>query len=373
MLDDSRKRFLLYDYLQVAGGAERLSLELASGVPGLELVVSRVYPATRVFSGADMAVELGTPVTRRLGRIPEAMVNFRFRSGFLRAADSVIYSGFYAPLAVHSQRGGASMYYCHTPPRFAYDLIESTMQGTAAPLRPGLAMALAGFRRLYESALARMDCVIANSENVRNRLQRYLGIDSDIIHPPIDVERFRWLGQKDYFVSLARLVPYKRVDRIVRAFMAMPDQNLVVASGGPELNRLKALAQDAPNIRFTGWQAEDDLTTIVGHARAAIYVPTDEDFGMSPVEAMAAGKPVIGVAEGGLKETVIDEATGYLIAKDPTPGDIAQAVRRLDVASAAAMRTACEAQARKFCRENFISSISRRLAALESSRKAAGA
>ena len=364
-LQDPSQRYLLYDYLQVAGGAERLSLDLARALPETRLVVSRVYPEARLFAGADGTNALGNRLTKPLGRIPEAIFNFRWRSGFLRSARSVIYSGFYAPLAVASQARGARLYYCHTPPRFAYDLLDSTMAAVPAPARPCVRAGLAAFRRSYEAALGRMDCVLANSENVRARLQRFLGIEAEVVHPPIDTGRFRWLGQADYFVSLARLMPYKRVERIVRAFLLLPDQRLVVASGGPELERLRSIAAGSANIAFTDWLDEDRLRDCVGHARAAIYVATDEDFGMSPVEAMAAGKPVIGVDEGGLRETVLDARTGFLLPADPSPEHIAAAVRALPADAALAMRAACETRAADFAQARFISRIGDRLAQLE--------
>ncbi len=209
-------------------------------------------------------------------------------------------------------------------------------------------------KREYAAALARMDTVIANSENVRGRLKRFCGVDAVVVNPPIDTERMRWIEAGDYYISLARLAPYKRVDLVVQAFRAMPDRKLVVASGGPEEARLRSLAAGASNITFTGWTSDERLRELIGRARAAIYVPQDEDFGMSPVEAMAAGKPVIGVAEGGVLETVVDGETGLLVPAGPSADAVADAVRRLDADAALAMRAACEARAARFATPAFL-------------------
>jgi glycosyltransferase involved in cell wall biosynthesis len=213
------------------------------------------------------------------------------------------------------------------------------------------------FLALYRRALSHIDRVIANSENVRSRLATHFDISATVVHPPVAIDRFRWLANGDEYVSLARLEPLKRVDKVIQAFQRMPDRRLVVASGGSEEARLRQLAEGYANIRFTGWLSEPALADLVGRMRAAIYVPVNEDFGMSPVEAMAAGKPVIGVAEGGLLETVLPNETGVLIDDELTPESICDAVTRLDRLGPASMRDACEARAALFSEEVFVAKM----------------
>ncbi len=206
-----------------------------------------------------------------------------------------------------------------------------------------------------------MDRIIANSKTVQKRVKQYLNLDSIVIYPPCNIGRFAWQESGDYYLSCARLEPYKRVATIVQAFLKMPDKKLVVASGGRELEPLKKLAENASNISFTGWLEEKKLARLVGNAIATIYIPVEEDFGISPVESMAAGKPVIGVAEGGLLETVLHEKTGYLIASCNnavmSEHALIEAVEWMSQKRAQAMRGACEAQSKKFSAENFFSQI----------------
>jgi glycosyltransferase involved in cell wall biosynthesis len=351
--------YILYDYLQVSGGAERLSIDLAKGLPDYQLVVSRVFEQARYLAaeqelGAEGLRCLGSTSTRSLPRVAEALACFTLRTGFLRDAQTVIYSGLYAPLAVTHQLSGTRIYYCHTPPRYLYDWRERYLQRFAPPLRPLATVAFDAFQRRYEGALARMDRVITNSESVRKRLRLHLGLESEVIHPPVDTERFRWTEQGDYFISLARLECHKRVDTIIKAFLELPDQKLVIASGGRDELALRKLADGAANIHFTGWQSEASLRACIGGARAAIYVPTDEDFGMSPVEAMSAGKPVIGVREGGLIETIVDGVTGLLLEPELDVESLRDAINSLNPARALAMRCACEIQAEKFSKKTFV-------------------
>ena len=160
------------------------------------------------------------------------------------------------------------------------------------------------YRFSYERAIRCMDIIIYHSETVRKRIERFLGYDSVVIYPPCETERFQWIEGGDFYLSTARLDPMKRVDLIVKAFKKMPDKRLVVVSGGADMPGIKQIAEESPNIEVLGWISETRLCDLMGRCIATIYIPRDEDFGISPVESMAAGKPVIGVQEGGLLETV---------------------------------------------------------------------
>ena len=145
------------------------------------------------------------------------------------------------------------------------------------------------------------------------------------------------------------------MDVVIEAFRRMPDKRLIVVSGGSELAKLRRLAADANNIEFVGWVDDVLLQGLIGNAIATIYIPKDEDFGMSPVESMAAGKPVIGVAEGGLLETVVDGETGTLLRPNPDADDVIEAVQHLTAKRALQMRYACESRAALFSRDRFLS------------------
>ncbi|MDQ2079899.1 glycosyltransferase [Xanthobacteraceae bacterium Astr-EGSB] len=351
-------RYIVHDYLQVNGGAERLVTTLARDLPRTKLVVSGIYSdflQTADIEGVDVRV-LARHV-RWLPRIPRALAAFASGQARFLDAEGIVYSGVFAPLAVQSQKSGKRIYYCHTPPRFAFDRIEHYLVRAPFVLHRALRRAIAVYRRAYLDAVRAMDVVITNSEHVRTRLREQTGVRAEVVHPPIDTARFRWRGSGGYYLSLGRLEPNKRVDVVVKAFLQMPDKRLVVASGGSQRRDLERLAAGAPNISFTGWIDDARLAELIGNAVACIYVPRNEDFGMSAVEAMAAGKPVIGVDEGGMRETIVHGETGILAAADPRPSDIIRAVERLGDASTSAMRDACERRARDFSRERFVSAM----------------
>ena len=351
-----RKGIVLYDFLLVRGGAERLTLTLLRDLPGVDLCVGFRDP--HAFSERDIAgintIDLDADTRLPVWRSLKVMRAFAYHTHFLDGYDWALFSGINAPLAVHNHPSGRNYYYCHTLPRFVYDLKDYYLQRYPLALRPALVALIAYVQPRYERAIARMDTLIANSENVRNRLQHYLGRDAMVINPPCEIDYFQWQDQGNYYLSTARLEPFKRVDVLVEAFKRMPDQRLIVTSGGSQLPMLRRLAAGVSNIIFTGWLDDDALRQLIGNAIATLYVAKDEDFGMSPVESMAAGKPVIGVAEGGLLETVLDGQTGLLLPPALTAEGIVETVRTLNAPRALAMRGACELHARRFSRAIFL-------------------
>lgn len=353
---------VVYDFLAVPGGAEAVTLHWLHTHPDWSLVTGFVdeqaFPPGTL--PADRITALGRPVSHPARQALQVTRDFKRQGHRLADVDRVLFSGVYAPVGVRARPDHGNFYYCHTPPRFAYDLEDWYRERAPAWQRPALAWLATRVRRDYEQALGRMQGLAANSRTVRDRLRRFLGLENvPVIHPPVETERWTWFGQKDYYLSTARLEPYKRVDLAIRAFRDMPDRNLVVASGGSQLAALRALAEGCDNIRFTGWLAGDDLRELVGNCIATLYLARDEDFGLSPVESMAAGKPVIGVKEGGLTETVLHEATGILLEPDraDAPQALAAAVRALTPEQARSMRSRCEARAREFSTERFDSAM----------------
>jgi glycosyltransferase involved in cell wall biosynthesis len=262
--------------------------------------------------------------------------------------DWVLFSGSFAPMAATQRRGKRNLLYCHTIPRFAYDLRSYYRERLGTVRRPLFDWLVKRVRIRYERAISDMSRIAANSSNTQQRLQAFLRADAGIIYPPCDTAEFGWQGVSDYFLSTARLEPYKRVDIVVDAFLRMPGKKLVVASGGTNEDALRRRAAGAKNIVFTGWLSRAGMAELLARSIASIYIPKDEDFGLSPVESMAAGKPVIGVAEGGLRETILDGETGCLLAPDPTVDAVVNAVTAMTPEKALAMRQACEAQALRF-------------------------
>jgi glycosyltransferase involved in cell wall biosynthesis len=343
---------ILHDYFAIKGGGEKLVLTLGEE---LQLPVIGGFVNSQVqFDDFNLKIKS----LNAWQTLPWQFFSLVHRwSHYQSNAKQRIYSGVYAPLAIGCSQAQRHILYCHTPPRFVYDQKAYFLRHSSPLARPCLTRLMGYFQPRYEQAVAQMDVVIANSQHVQQRIQHYLGRDSQVIYPPCDTQGFRYLGQGDYYLSTARLDGLKRVEQIIKAFVQMPDKKLVVASGGQEARRLQTLAAGCDNIQFTGWLDDKQLKQWVGHCIATLYLPRQEDFGISPVESMAAGKPVIGIAEGGLLETLRHQETGILLKPSDDDALVVQimtAVRQLDKNTAQQLRPYCEQRAQKFTTTFFL-------------------
>ncbi len=211
--------------------------------------------------------------------------------------------------------------YCYTPMRYAWDLSHEYLATLPLPLRIFAHKILHSIRIWDFASSGRIDVFIANSKTVAKRIKRYYNREAVVIYPPVDVEKFRIGKAEDYFITVSRLVPYKKVDVIVSAFNELGLKLLVVGEG-PEMGRIKKLA--GKNIEILGWVEDDRLIELLSKAKAFVYCAY-EDFGISPVEAMASGLPVIAYGFGGVSETVIEGETGIFFY-DQNPKDLKDAV-----------------------------------------------
>lgn len=370
------KILILHDYFLYKGGGERLVISLAKN---LGADVATAFIAKDAFDPRAEGIHtIELYKEKPWSSIPgfrylQVQLSFLFKTGFAKNYDVVIYSGDCLITMVRLlgwkilNKNNKSVHpkniaYMHTPPRHLYDAYQDRLKEYLL-WKKIVFIPFVWFNRLRFEALAkRLDLIITNSENTKKRIKEYLGLDSVVVYPPCDTLPFKNLGQGDYFFSWARLYPVKRVEQIVQAFVDMPDKKLVVASGGPDLEKIKTMAAGHSNIRILGWIDDTQLLHYLGNCLATIYIPIREDFGMSAVESMQAGKPVIGVAEGGLLEIIEDQKNGILLPADFTISDLQAAIKNLTLEQAKQMEPACYQTAQKFSEKSFILAILQALA-----------
>ena len=309
---------IAHEWVVTLGGSERVTLEFAELFPGAP-VFTTVYDRDRApaaFRKLDVRPSF-------LQHIPRAKTHWQsflplmplaFSRFDTSAFDLVMISSHAAAKAIPKPAGQVHVCYCHTPMRYAWDLYDVYLKHSGLdPLRRLAAgTTLKAMRRWDARSARRIDAFIANSENVRGRIQRYYNRDAVVIRPPIDCARFRPGGPVgDHFLLVSRLVEYKRVDIAVRAFTRL-GWPLHVVGDGRERGRLERIA--GPNIRFLGLLDDEALASEYARARALIFT-AEEDAGMVPLEAMASGRPVLAYRAGGATEVVNDGVTGAFFDK----------------------------------------------------------
>jgi glycosyltransferase involved in cell wall biosynthesis len=273
--------------------------------------------------------------------------------------DIVFFSGNIAGVASRLDPKVKKIMYCHTPPRPFTDRLQDNLNKSPVWKRPIMKIFARLVRYEYKKELLKMDMVLTNSNNIQNRLKNYIGIDSNVVYPPVKTDRYKYISTGDYFLSYGRLEDLKRMKLIVEAFIQNPNKKLVICSTGPLKqwieNEIKT--KKLKNIFFEGLVSDQRLVELVGNCLAGIYIPVEEDFGIIQCELMAAGKPVIGVKEGGLLETVIDGKTGILINSNPKIKDLSKAINEMTQNKANKLRIECEKQAKKFDESIFYKRI----------------
>lgn len=300
-------------------------------------------------------ISVSSEIFRKWFRHIKLKYAFLYKTSFLKDYDKVIFSWDCISAIRQCNKKTKKIYYCHTPPRYLYDLHYLYLQKVPFLIKPVFKLFCFVFKYMYEKDISKLDLILTNSINTQKRIKSFLDIDSEVLYPPVDMNQFRFISQKDYYLSFARLADAKRVDKIVEAFKKMPDKKLVVIYGenDPAKQKIFDLAEGSQNIEFITLKNNVGFTDYVGNAIATIYIPIDEDFGMSPVESMSAGKPVIWVDDGGLKESIIHEKTGLLIDKEAHVDDIISAVHDITPEKALSMRRDCESRAKDFSLESF--------------------
>ncbi len=353
---------LVHDWLNQVGGAENVLEELVRLFPGAPIYTSmyapeRMPPAYREWPIRTSFMQ-GLPGVTRHHQAYLPLYPLAFAGTDLRGYDLVLSnkSGFCHGVRTRGRDGepgprATHVCYCLTPTRFLwlYDQYrerERIGPGTNALLQPLLAL----LRRWDWAAAQRVDHFVAISREVQRRIRAIYGRESVVIHPPVDTERFTPDPSQpvgEYYLIVSRLIPYKRIDLAVRAFRHLPQERLVIVGSGRDEAALRA--QAGPNVTFLGRQPWDELVKLMRGCKAFLF-PGLEDFGIAPVEAMSAGRPVIAFAGGGALDTVAPGITGELFQPQTVEGLLAALA---DFDPRAYDPAACRAQAEKFSRARF--------------------
>ena len=325
---------LVHDSLVQYGGAEKVLKVLADMFPKAPIYTS-IYNR-ELFQSHFESNRIHTSRLQNLPRflkksyklllpfLPSSFEEFDFQDFDLVISSS---SSFAKGVIVPSHTKHIT--YCHTPTRFLWDSYHQYLrdQRLFFPLSL-IAKSLLHKTRIWDRAASeRVDIFIANSKNVQRRIQKYYQKPSHVIYPPVDVSKYEVKNtHANFFLVVSRLEKYKCIDTVIRAFNQLPQRKLIIIGEGRDKKRLERIA--GPNIQFLGYKNDDVVKEYMENARAFIASSVDEDFGMTPIEAFACGKPVLALNSGGYKESVIHGKTGVLYDEN-TPKSLIEGLATL--------------------------------------------
>jgi glycosyltransferase involved in cell wall biosynthesis len=305
---------LVHDYLNQMGGAERVVLAFHEMFPDAPIYTS-IYDPERV-DAAFQKIDIRTTFMQKLPLVTRhhqpylPLYPFAMESLDLRGYDLVLSSSSAFGKGVITRPETMHICYCHTPMRWLWNYREYVEREHLGRITRGVLPMLMTWMRVWDQMSAmRVDYFIANSPVVAERIQKYYRRDAVVIPPPIEASRFMFdpgTQVEDYFLVVSRLIPYKRIDLAIEACnrLQLP---LVIIGSGRDLERLQRMA--GPTIRFMGRLSDTEVLHYYAHCRALLF-PGEDDFGLTPLEAQASGRPVIAYGVGGALASVVDGITG---------------------------------------------------------------
>lgn len=309
---------LVHDWLTGMRGGEKCLEVLCELYPD-----APVYTLLHNTGAMSPLIESKTIITSFIDSLPGKETKYRSYLPLFPAAierfdfsdfDLVISTSHAVVKGAKVRKDALHICYCHTPMRYVWEMFDEYFGKEKAGVAVRAAMQLVRpYLRQWDVRTSdRVHYYIANSENVRKRIQRYYHRDAAVIFPPVDTDMFTLSSRDDgYYLMVTALVPYKRVDLAIEVFNRLGKKLLIVGKG-TETDKLRTLAKS--NIDFLGWRSDEELARLYAGCTALIF-PGEEDFGIVPLEAMACGKPVIAYGKGGALETVVEGKTGLFFSE----------------------------------------------------------
>lgn len=321
---------IIHDWLTVYGGSESIIRILHSLFPDAPIYTTVYAPENMPDDFRSMDIR-----TSFLQKMPFAktrytnylmLMPYAFEQFDLSEYDLVISSNTCCSKGVITGANTLHICYCNTPMRYGWDFYHEYVKPKNAVARFFIAWMMKGIRQWDRLSADRVDVFVANSKNVARRIRKHYHRESEVIYPPVRTKMFVQDGaQGDYYLAVSRLVPYKRIDLVVEAFteLGLP---LKVIGDGSEFERIRALA--GGNVEMLG---RLDDAQVLAHMQAckAFVFPGEEDFGITPIEAEACGKPVLAFGRGGALETVVGDDTGVFFYEQ-TREAVIEAVRKME-------------------------------------------
>ncbi|MBU3966972.1 MAG: glycosyltransferase [Euryarchaeota archaeon] len=356
---------IFHDYLSAIGGGDKVVLTLAREL-GADIITTDVNMDSVRKMGFENVNIISLGGTVKIPPLKQISASIKFAlCDFSKKYDFFIFSNNWAHFA--SKKHRPNLMYCQSAPvRVFYDFYDMYLDQLSFLPSIMFRIWVKLHRRAYEHYMKDVCLIVANSISAQKRVKKYLNRDSPVIYPPIDIAKFKFEEYGDFWLSVNRLYPEKRLELQIEAFRKLPQERLLIVGGyaGGDNSSTYAddLIKDLPqNVRLIGNVTDNELIDLYARCKAFIITSIDEPFGMAPVEAMASGKAVLGMREGGCLETVIDGSTGLLV--EPEVSKIVSAINIIS-REPAKYKEKCTEQARKFSVDIFLDKMKKEINAI---------
>lgn len=328
---------LVHDYLTQYGGAEKV-LEALSEIYPEAPIFTLLYDKDKMngaFNGKDVRTSFlqKIPLAKKHHRLFLVFMPWAIEKMDLSEYDLIISDSSSYAKGVKKRKDALHICYCHTPLRYAWDYTDKYIEESSYPVvvKWFLPFVINFIKKWDFKAAQRPDYYIANSQFIAKKIKKYYGRDADVIYPPVAIGKseegkVKRINQKDYYLVVSRLMPYKRIDLAIEAFNDFGRQ-LKIVGDGPDRERLQKLATSG-NIEFVGSRSNNEVAEFYKNCKVFI-MPQEEDFGIAAVEAQMCGRPVIAFRGGGACESVIDGKTGIFFQKQ-TKEDLIAAIKKFE-------------------------------------------
>jgi len=350
----TKKHLIIHDYFENFGGGERLIQVLYK---------TNVFDLIYGFDKDNLIRKINlhkNSLNLNKKKIPAFIKKTLLKKNFenlniKKKYETCIMSGNYSVFS-KTENFKKKIFYCHSLPKLFFEFNKFYKKNNIIKKLIYITLKKK-FIKEYYNQLKLMDLILCNSLNIKKKIKKFTKLNAKIIYPPIEVQKFKWISQKKYFVSNNRHVPEKNIEKIIAVFKNFPNYKVYITSTGHQTNYLKKLSKNFKNIIFTGFLNEKKYSKLIGNCTATINISSNEDFGMAALEGLAAGKPAIVTNEGGYLETIKENYNGFFFNKKNLIRELTFFLKNIDFKKLDLMKKQCQKSVEKYSCKNFVTNI----------------
>jgi len=350
----TKKNLIIHDYFENFGGGERL-IKVLYDTRNFNLIYG--FDENNLINKINLNKNSLKLIQNNLPTIVKKFLLIRrFKNLYVeKNFKNCFFSGNYSIFS-NVPKNCKKIFYCHSLPKIFFEF-EKFYKPRNLIKKIISILFQKKFKKEYIKKIKSMDTLICNSLNIKKKIKKLTNLNAEVIYPPIETKKFRWISQKKYFVSNNRHEVGKNLEKIINVFKLFTNINIYFTSHGSQTTYLKKISRNYNNIIFTGYLSDQKYAKIIGNCCATINITSNEDFGMAALEGLSAGKPAIVINEGGYLETIKNDTNGFILNKNKIEKELTMLLQSLDLKKIKSMKLDCIKSTKKYNKEIFAKKI----------------